>query len=314
MAGYALTTRRGWSQEAGRVYRLGNLFSAPRNAPQHVALRERLAQKGFIEGQNLWIDGAGYGLASRQFEEHAAELVKARVDVIVAGGDAAVLAAQRATIQIPILALTDDMLGQGFVHSLARPDRNITGVAILASELDSKRQEILIEAAPSARRIAALVDSTITSPRHLRKLEDEARARGIALSMHQVAGPADIPAALDAAAEAGAGAINVLASALFFNNRKMIFDRISTHRLPAIYQWPEMAHEGGLIGYGPSIVQLYRDVQSRQLLRLLSGAKPADLPVEQPTTFVLVVNLKTAKAFRLTVPSSLLARADEVIE
>ena len=314
MAGYALTTRRGWSQEAGRVYRLGNLFSAPRNAPQHVALRERLAQKGFIEGQNLWIDGAGYGLASRQFEEHAAELVKARVDVIVAGGDAAVLAAQRATIQIPILALTDDMLGQGFVHSLARPDRNITGVAILASELDSKRQEILIEAAPSARRIAALVDSTITSPRHLRKLEDEARARGIALSMHQVAGPADIPAALDAAAEAGAGAINVLASALFFNNRKMIFDRISTHRLPAIYQWPEMAHEGGLIGYGPSIVQLYRDVQSCQLLRLLSGAKPADLPVEQPTTFVLVVNLKTAKAFRLTVPSSLLARADEVIE
>ena len=245
MAGYALTTRRGWSQEAGRVYRLGNLFSAPRNAPQHAALRERLAQRGFIEGQNLWIDGAGYGLASRQFEEHAAELVKARVDVIVAGGDAAVLAAQRATSQIPILALTDDMLGQGFVHSLARPDRNITGVAILASELDSKRQEILIEAAPSARRIAALVDSTITSPLHLRKLEDEARARGIALSMHQVAGPADIQAALDAAAEAGAGAINVLASALFFNNRKMIFDRISTHRLPAIYQWPEMVHEGG---------------------------------------------------------------------
>ena len=314
IAGYAVTTSRGGSQEAAGVYRIGTLFSAPRDAPHQAALRERLAQKGFIEEQNLWIDGDGYGLAGRQFEEHAAELVKARVDVIMAGGDAAVLAAQRATSQIPILALTDDMLGQGFVHSLARPDGNITGVTILASELDGKRQEILIEAAPAARRIAALVDSTITSPLHLRKLDDEARARGIGLSVYQVARSAEIPAALDAAAEAGAGAINVLASALFFNNRQMIFDRIGTHRLPAVYQWPEMAHEGGLIGYGPSIVQLYRDAQSRQLLRLLSGAKPADLPVEQPTTFMLVVNLNTAKALRLTVPVTLLARADEVIE
>ena len=313
-AGCALTTSRSRSQEAGRVYRIGNLLSAPRDAPHQVALRGQLAAQGFVEGQSLWIDSAGYGLALPQLEEHAAALVKAHVDIIIAGGDAAVRAAQHATTEIPILALTDDMLGQGFVHSLAKPDGNITGVTILASELDDKRQEILLEAAPAAPHIAALVDSTITSQPHLRALDDEARARGVALSVHEAARLAEIPAALDAAVKAGAEAINVLASALFFNNRRMIFDRIAAYRLPAIYQWPEMAHEGGLIGYGPSIVQLYRDVQSRQLVRLLKGAKPADLPVEQPTKFELVINLKTAKALGLTVPQSLLARADEVIE
>lgn len=313
-AGYIATRNHGWSQESGRVYRLGNLFSAPRDAPHQAALRKRLARYGFVEGQNLWVDVAGYGLAGRQFEEHAFELAKARVDVIMAGGDAAVRAGQVATRHIPILALTDDMLGQGFVHSLAKPDGNITGVTILASELDGKRQEILIEAAPAARHIAALADSTITSPPHLRVLDDEARAHGITLSIYQAGRVGEISDALAAAAEAGAGAINVLASALFFNNRRLIFDRIAKHRLTGVYQWPEMAREGGLIGYGASIVQLYRDVQSRQLARLLSGAKPADLPVEQPTEFELVINLRTAKALGLTVPNSILARADEILE
>jgi putative ABC transport system substrate-binding protein len=197
------------------------------------------------------------------------------------------------------------MVGQGFVRSLAHPGGNITGVTILASELDGKRQEILIEAVPGVRHIAALSDTNTTTAARLRELEEAARARGIGLSLHQVARLDEI---------AAAEALNVLGSALLFNNRPIIFERVAALRLPAIYQWPEMAEQGGLIGYGPLIVQLYRDIMSRQLAKLLRGAKPTDLPVEQPTRFELVINLKTAKAIGHDVPAALVLRADKVIE
>ncbi|HZT89988.1 MAG TPA: ABC transporter substrate-binding protein [Stellaceae bacterium] len=296
------------------MYRLGNLLSSPPTAPHQAALREELARQGFVEGHNLWIDRDGYGLAIDQLGRHATVLVGSGVDVIIAGGDAAVRTAQQATAEIPILALTDDMVGQGFVHSLARPGGNITGVTILAAELDGKRQEILLEAVPGTRHIAVLADSTITSNAHLNALAEEAAGRGIALSVHRARSASGLISAIDGAAASGATAINVLASAFLFNNRAIVFDRIAAVKLPAVYQWPEMAREGGFLGYGPSIVQLYRDVQSRQLIRLLRGAKPADLPVEQPTKFGLIINLKTATALSLTVPPSLLARADEIIE
>jgi putative tryptophan/tyrosine transport system substrate-binding protein len=241
-------------------------------------------------------------------------LVDRGVDVILTGGDSAVRAAQRATSTMPILALTDDMLGQGFVRSLAKPGGNTTGVSIFASELDDKRQEILIEAVPGIRRLAAIVDTNTTTQRGLDKLQEAALARGVALSIHRVAQAADIGSAVDAAKASNADALNVLASALLFNNRRIIFEHVDALRLPAVYQWPEMAEEGGFLAYGPRIVQLYRDVMARQLVQLLRGAKPADLPVEQPTTFGLVINLKTAKSLGLTVSPSLLARADEVIE
>jgi len=302
------------AQQAERTWRLGGLHAAPHDAPHQVAVLEELQRLGFVEGQNLVVDRAGYGLTAEEFERHAAELVKARVDVIMAGGDAAVRAARRATTDIPILALTDDMVGQGFVRSLAHPGGNITGVTILASELDGKRQEILVEAVPGVRHIAALSDTNTTTPARLRELEEVARARGIRLSLHQVARPDEIAAAIDAAKAAGAEALNVLASALLFNNRPIIFERVAALRLPAIYQWPEMAEQGGLIGYGPLIVQLYRDIMSRQLAKLLRGAKPADLPVEQPTRFELAINLKTAKAIGHDVPAALVLRADKVIE
>jgi putative tryptophan/tyrosine transport system substrate-binding protein len=301
-------------QEAGRIYRIGSLYAAPREAPHQVALLDELRQLGFIEGQNLAVDWKGYGLSAEQFEQHASELANSRVDVIGAGGDAAVRAAQRATTSIPILAMTDDMVGQGFVHSLAKPGGNTTGVSILASELDGKRQEILIEAVPGVRRIAALADSHTTPPSRLAELEDAARARGVGLSVHGVVWREEIASAIDAAKAADAGALNVLASALLFNNRNIIFDRVAMLRLPAVYQWPEMAEQGGLIGYGPSIVQLYRDNISRQLVKLLRGTKPADLPVEQPTRFALVINLRVAKAIGHDVPTPLVLRADKVIE
>jgi putative ABC transport system substrate-binding protein len=310
-AGWAFAAR---GQEPGRIYRLGSLHTAPRDAPHQVALLDELRRLGFAEGQNLAVDWKGYGLSAEQFEQHAAELVNSGVDVIAAGGDAAVRAARRATASIPVLALTDDMVGQGFVHSLARPGGNVTGVTILASELDGKRQEILIEAVPGVRRIAALVDIHTTTPSRITELEDAARARGIALSIHRIARSDEIAGAIDAAKAADAGALNVLASALLFNNRNIIFDRVATLRLPAAYQWPEMAEQGGLIGYGPLIVQLYRDIMSRQLAKLLRGVKSADLPVEQPTRFELVINLRVAKAIGYEVPAQLVLRADKVIE
>ena len=310
----SLRAVRAWGQQPSRVYRIGSLFSAPRDAPHHLAFRSELQRLGFIEGENLTIDERGFGLSGKEFAAHAAELVSAHVDVIMAGGDAAVEAAQRATSEIPILALTDDIVGKGFVQSLAKPGGNTTGVTILASELDGKRQEILLEAVPGAHRIAALVDRNTSSEAHVKALEEAARRAGVELSIHALARAEDLPAALDGVGSSAAEALNVLASALLFNSRRTILDRVSALRLPAIYQWPEMATRGGLIGYGPSIVQLYKDVQSRQLVRLLRGANPGELPVEQPTKFELLINLQTAQALGLRLPQSLLTRADEVIE
>jgi putative tryptophan/tyrosine transport system substrate-binding protein len=309
-----LLPRAARAQEPGRTYRLGCLSPNPRDAPGPVALFDELRRLGFIEGENLTIDPRGFGLRSEQFPEVAAELVKARVDVILAFGDAAIRAAQQAAATIPILAAADDLVGSGLVSSLARPGGNTTGISILATELDGKRLEFLIEIAPGARHIAALAEPKTAAPGHFQALQDAARARGVELSIYRIAKPEEISGALDAAKAAGAAALNVLASVLLFGRRQLIIERAAALRLPAIYQWPETAEEGGLAGYGPRIVQLFRDVLSRQLVRLLQGAKPADLPVEQPTIFELVINLKTAQALGLAIPPSILARADEVIE
>ena len=302
------------AQEPGRTYRLGGLHSSPRDAPHHVALFDELRRLAFIDGQNLTVDGRGYGLRQEQLPAHAAELVKTKVDVILCGGDAAIRAAQQATATIPILALTDDMVGAGLVRSLANPGGNTTGVSILATELDGKRQEILMELMPDARRMATLADPNTTAPRQLQALQDGARAHGIELSLHRVGRLEEIAPAIGAAKAAGAAALNVLATPLFFNNRRIVFERVGALRLPAIYQWPEMAEEGGLLAYGPRIVDLYRRVLSKQLVKLLRGIKPADIPVEQPTVFELVINLKTANAIGLVAPPTFLLRADKVVK
>jgi putative ABC transport system substrate-binding protein len=185
------------AQEAGRTYRVGGLHTAPRDAPHHIALFDELRRFGFVEGQNLIIDWRGYGLSVEQYSEFAAELVKTQVDVILAGGDASIRVVQKATATIPILALTDDMLGQGFVRSLAKPGGNTTGVTILAAELDGKRQEILMETVLGLRRMAALADTNTTKPRQLQALQDAARARGFELSIHGVARPEEIVPAIN---------------------------------------------------------------------------------------------------------------------
>ena len=302
------------AQEAGRIYRLGTLNLSPRSAPNHVAFYAELQRLGFIAGQNLVVDERGYGLHVEQLADHAAEIVKAQVDVINATGDLAIRAAQQATTTIPILAFTDDMLGSKFVSSLAKPGGNTTGVSVLATELDGKRQEILIESVPGLRRMAALADSNTNAPRQLQALQDAARARGVELSIYEVAKPNEIAAAIDAAKKADAAALNVLASPLFFADRQVIMERATALHLPAMYHWPEVAEQGGLLGYGPRLVLIYREILARQMVALLRGTKPGDIPVEQPTKFELVINLKTAKTLGLSIPNTLLATADEVIE
>jgi putative tryptophan/tyrosine transport system substrate-binding protein len=206
------------------------------------------------------------------------------------------------------------MVGSGLVRSLARPGGNTTGISILATELDGKRQEILIEMAPGTRRIATLADSNTTAFRQLEALQVAAWARGIELSIYPIAKPEEIAGALDAAQAAGATGVNVLASPVLQAQRQLIIERAATLRLLAMYQWPETAEEGGLAAYGPRIMQIGREVEARQLVKLLKGAKPPDMPVEQPTKFELVINLKTAKGLGLDVPLLLQQRADAVIE
>jgi putative ABC transport system substrate-binding protein len=299
------------AQQPGRTYRIGALSSGPPNSPFFVAMFDELRRFGFIEGQNLTIDWRVYGLHVDLIPEFAAELVKSEVDVIYASG-VAVRVAQRATATIPILSITRDMTG--LVSSFARPGGNTTGVSGFATELDGKRQEILIEAVPGLRRIAILADTEATRSPELQALQDAAHARGVEVSIHRVASAEEITATLDIAKASGASAVNVLSTPLLYGTRQLIMDRVAALRLPAMYPVAEEAEEGGFLAYGPRMIQIFREVLAPQLVKLLRGVKAADIPVERPTKFELVINLKTAKAMGVTVPEALLARADKVID
>jgi putative tryptophan/tyrosine transport system substrate-binding protein len=303
------------AREPGRTYRLGCLLPRARDAPVNVAFFNELRRRGFIEGQNLAVEWRTYGEHIDLIPQYAAELVKARVDVIViAAGDKAVRALQQATNTIPIVAMGGDLLGSGFVNSLARPDGNTTGVSILAGEADGKRQDILIEAVPGLRLMAVLADVNYANAAKLDALQEAARTHGIEFSIHRVARAEEIAAAMDSAQASGAEALNILASSLFFAHRYFIMDRAAAAHLPTIYEIPETAEEGGFAAYGPRTDQLFLEVMLQQVIKLFRGTKVADIPVEQPTKFELVINLKTAKAMGMTVPEALLARADKVIE
>jgi putative tryptophan/tyrosine transport system substrate-binding protein len=302
------------AQEPGRIYRLGCLTAGSRDAPYFVAMVENLRRHGFVEGQNLTVDWHAFAQRVDLVPEFATEFVKARADIVMVSGDFAIRALQRATATIPILGVTEDMVGSGLVNSLARPNGNLTGVSILAAELDGKRQEILIDAVPGLQRMATLADTNSTWSSRFPALQDAARARNVELSLHRIAKPEDIVAAIDAAKESGAAALNVLASPVLYASRQVVMQRAAALHLPAMYQFAEVAEEGGFAAYGPRIITLYGETVARQIVKLMRGAKPADLPVEQPTKFYLVINLKTAKALGLDVPLHLLQLADEVIE
>jgi len=300
------------ARQVERTYRLGVLLPLTQHAPINVAFLDELRRGGFIEGQNLAVEWRAFAEHFDRMSLYAAELVKARVDVIATATDEAIRALQQVTSTIPIVAITDDMLGSGFVNSLARPDSNTTGINVLGREGNGKRQDILIEALPGLRRMAALVDVTTDPP--LDALQEGARAHNVELSIYRIARGDEIAAAIDKAKASGATALNVTSSGLFYAHRQLIRDRVATLHLPTIFPWPEEAEEGGFATYGPSLNQLFVEMMPQQIMKLFRGAKVADIPIEQPTKFKLVINLKTANAIGVTVSPALLLRADKLIE
>lgn len=301
------------AQAPGRVYRVGYIVTTPHQPPTFAIFLDELRLAGFIEGQNLTVLECGFGAIGNELAAAATALVDASPDAIFTPGFATAKAAQAATKTIPILTMSEDLLAEGLASSLARPDHNTTGISLLSPDLDGKRGELLLEAIPGLRHVAVLADPNVDTSAHLQALTDSAKARGASLSVFPARTPEEIVPALDAAKSSGAGAVNVLATQLFFFNRQLVIQRTSELRLPAIYQWPDLAEQGGLIGYGPRFTELFR-LLGRQLAKILRGTSPADIPVEQPSKFELVVNLKTSKEIGVEIPANFVLRADKVIE
>jgi putative tryptophan/tyrosine transport system substrate-binding protein len=300
------------AQEPDRVYRVALVLPVGRDEPAGLAFLDELRIQGFVEGKNLVIIG-GTPTSNEQAAAVVPLVLQAAPDAIATGGDFIARAFQKATQSIPIVVMTEDMVAGGFVASLARPGANITGISLMSPDLDGKRQDILIEAVPSARRIAVLADSNVATLEHLKFLDESARKHGKDLLVVRAANANELVPAMNNASTQGAAALNVLSSPMLHLNRRLIIERTTELRLPSIYQWPETADEGGLLGYGPSSVEIFRE-RARMVAKVLRGVKPADLPVEQPSTFKLVINLKTAKAMNYTIPMGLVVRADELIE
>jgi len=221
-------------QEAGRTYRLGFMVPLSPDSPGIVAFFDELRFAGFIEGQNLIVVPGGFDVRDERFAERAAAPVKAAPDAIVSGPDLTTRALQQATRTIPLIAMTEDMVAAGLVKSLARPGGNTTGISLLSPELDGKRQEILMDAVPGARRMAALADSRVTPVHHLQTLQEGAHARGVELSVFGVTKLEEIAPAIESAKASGAQALNVLATPLFFTNSRLIIERVTVLRLPAV--------------------------------------------------------------------------------
>ena len=301
------------AQDAGRTYRIGFLLPSPRDSPAVVALFDELRLNGFVEGQNLVVIPGGFGVPNDQIAVVAASLVAASPDVIVAGPELPLRALSLATQTSPVVGMTEDMVADGLVASFDRPGGNITGISLLSPELDGKRQEILIEATPGVRKIAVLADANVAKPVHFAQLQQAAQNHGVEALVRGVAKRDDVISAINDVKASGAQAINFLATPMFSVNAAEFIRQVTTLSLPSVYQWPENAEDGALIGYGPRFTGIYRE-RARIAAKVLRGTKPADIPIEQPTRFELVINLKTAKAIGHEVPLGLLSRADKVIE
>ena len=287
--------------------------------PPLDAFRQALSETGYVEGQNLTIEQRWAEGRYDRLPAMAADLVGRKVDVIVAAGDQPARVTKNATSTIPIVFIAGgDPVRQGLVASLAQPDGNLTGFAIFISELLPKRLELLSELVPQAKVIAVLGNPDPNIPaiaieRLVKDIQEAARARGVQLHFLKASTESEIDAAFAALVERQAGALLIVSDSFYLMRRELIVALAARHAVPAIYELPEYVTEGGLISYGASIPPIFRQV-GIYAGKILKGAKPAELPVVRPTAFELVINLKTAKALGLTVPPSLLARADEVIE
>ena len=318
LLGGAMTAARALHAQQKALPVIGYLnATSPRPYAANVAaFLEGLREAGWVEGQNVVIEYRWAENHNDQLPAFAADLVGRRVDVIVAsGGLVAVLAAKSATSKTPIVFTgVSDPVGSGLVAGLAHPGGNITGFSPFALELLPKRLELIFELVPRAREIALLVNSKEPrAERVIKEIEEAARTKGLQIQPLIVGGEDEIAAAFMTLVQRHADALLVSPDPFFSLQREKIVALAARHAVPAAYPWREDAAVGGLISYGPSITAIRRLV-GIYVGRILKGPKPADLPVQQPTTFELVVNVKTAKALGLTVPPSILARADEIIE
>jgi putative ABC transport system substrate-binding protein len=307
------------AQQAPKVARIGylagNLAATP-HRPE--AFRQALRDLGYVEGRNVVIEHRDAEGKIERLPALAAELVALKVEVIVAAGTTAALAAKQATRSVPIVfAAVFDPVTSGLVTSLARPGGNVTGTSTLAPELVGKCLEHLKQAVPGVSRVAVLWQPGAFGERTekdmLKAAEVAARALGVRLQFVEARGPADFDRAFSDMTRARAGALTVLPSNLFFREHRRLVDLAARNRLPAVYPWKDFVDAGGLMSYGANPTDSSRRAAT-YVDKILKGANPGDLPVEQPTKFELVINLKTAKALGLTIPPSLLQRADQVIE
>jgi putative tryptophan/tyrosine transport system substrate-binding protein len=306
------------AQQPGKVYRVGiltNKASDPAEARLWQAFRLGLRELGWIEGGNILMEFRGAEGNYARLPELAADLVRLKVDLIVARSSQFVQPAKAATSSIPIVFVVHaDPEGTGHVASLARPGGNITGLANLQTDLGPKELELLISAVPVAKRIAVLWNPD--TPSHtpgLKAVEEAGRTLRVQLQAVGARTGAELAGAFSTMARARAQAVLVLGSAVFIAERQRVAELAITHRLPTMSGMKEAVEAGGLMSYGPNFEDLYRR-GAIYVDKILKGAKPADLPVEQATKFEMIINLKTAKALGLTIPPSLLLRADQVIE
>ena len=268
-----------------RIYRLGFLVPTPPTAPAVTAFLDELRRNGFAEGDNLTIIPGGFEVTDDHLAEQAAALMNAAPDAIVAGPELPLQALQARTHTVPLVGMTEDMVAAGFVKSLAHPGGNITGISLLSPELDGKRQDILIELVPEARRIGAVADGQITPTFHSEALQQAARSRGVELSIFSVKEPKEIKSAIEAAKASSCEAINFLASPMFSlpgsRNYEVVVEAIATVRLPAIFQWPETAEAGSLAGYGPRFIDMFRQ-RARMVVKILRGTSPPTFRSSSP--------------------------------
>jgi ABC-type uncharacterized transport system substrate-binding protein len=305
------------AQPTGKVYRVGYLTAGSLTANPRVleALRQRLHELGWIEGQNIVIEYRSAEGRLDRLPDLAAELVRLGVDVIVAAPTPAARAAKNATGRIPIVGVSlTDPVGLGLIASLARPGGNVTGVSYsVGVDIFGKDLELLKEVVPKVQRIAVLSNpDSPAQPLTIRNIKGAARSLGLQLQLLEARGPEDFDGAFAAMARDRAGALFVVTDPVFIPHRVRLVGLAARYRLPSIFTQRADVDAGGLMSYGPNFPDMYRRAAT-YVDKILKGAKPADLPVEQPTTFELVINLRTAKALGLTIPPTLLARADDVI-
>jgi putative ABC transport system substrate-binding protein len=316
-----LTPPAAEAQQPANVYRVGRLSGGssddPLNKKSFDAFRQGLHDLGWIEGRNIALEPRWAGAKPASVRDLAAELVRLRVDVIVANGSPMIRAARQATTAIPIVMAASgaDPVAAGFVASLARPGGNITGLSLLAAALDGKRLELLKEVLPGLGPVAGLQNPDFPeATNRWRDAEAAAKSLGVLLQAWPVRTPQEIEVAFSATDRPRPTALLVFSDpAVLEPHRGRIIALALKYQLPAIYPWRSYVEEGGLMTYSPSLLDMHRR-SAYYVDKILKGAKPGDLPIEQPTKFELVINLKTAKALGLTIPPSVLGRADQVIE